>query len=685
MKRKNMARNALFTSIISLLLCVSMLVGTTFAWFTDEVTTGMNTIAAGNLDVELLADGQNVTSSTKLFDDVTLWEPGAVVYENLQVVNAGTLALKYQMSMNFGNENELNGHKLSEVLKVAVIDKVAANATRADVLAAAEAASYVDGSLSNFYQTGELEAGASNTEQTVVVFWPANDNATDNLYNANNGKTTSDGQPLHIEFGVNLLATQKMSEEDSFGPDYDQFSSILPKASVVNMGAQSVKVWQGHSDDTGHLAMDTSFRFLPNESESEAASSAYRYWHADYVIKADRDVPANSMALGGYYKAFCGENGWVTLTTDSAITAGTEIRLVEQLGATVNYEEICKYGNDGTGFECGAADLTGANAGTTITVELRMYETTVDPVTGTGNKNEEVLDENGNPVYKVIGRYKHTFGSSSVTGLQAALAAGNPRIELDADLDLKDEPLTITKNTIIDLNGHTITGQSTSNTTSNLIKVQAGAELTLTGNGTINFAATNPDTNWGGEGQPAFPGYANNTISCSGKLVIDGVTIKNSTAPGGASYAIDCYPGADLVIKSGTIDGCGKVAIRMFANSNTDATNVTINGGTITGRRGIWVQLPSSSLTNERLANLTVTGGKIIATDASDCAIYSYSYGDSFAKTNVTISGGEFFGDVCFGGGEKTTQENVTVTGGTFHGELGRYLANDGWEDISKP
>ena len=36
MKRKNLTRNALFTSIISLLLCVSMLVGTTFAWFTDE-------------------------------------------------------------------------------------------------------------------------------------------------------------------------------------------------------------------------------------------------------------------------------------------------------------------------------------------------------------------------------------------------------------------------------------------------------------------------------------------------------------------------------------------------------------------------------------------------------------------------------------------------------------------------
>ena len=212
-------RNALVTSIISLLLCVSMLVGTTFAWFTDEVVTGMNTIAAGNLDIELLANGKSVATETKLFDDVELWEPGVVVYENLQIANVGTLALKYQMTLNFGNENDLNGHKLSEVLKIAVIDKIADNATRAEVLAAAEAAQAT--SLADFNVTGMLEAGASTDEQTYVIFWKANENEVDNLYNANNGQETSDKQPLHIDFGVKLFATQQMLEEDSFGPDYD--------------------------------------------------------------------------------------------------------------------------------------------------------------------------------------------------------------------------------------------------------------------------------------------------------------------------------------------------------------------------------------------------------------------------------------------------------------------------------
>jgi len=696
MKRKNLTRNALVTSIISLLLCVSMLVGTTFAWFTDEVVTGMNTIAAGNLDVELLAGGTKVEAATKLFDDVALWEPGVVVYENLQVANVGTLALKYQMTMNFGNENDLNGHKLSEVLKVAVIDKIAAGATRQQVLEAAKASEKL-GTLSNFYLTGALEAGASSTEQTVVIFWEPNDNATDNLYNANNGQKTSDGQALHIDFGVTLKATQQMSEEDSFGNDYDKFASILPKAKVTMHGPSTVTATTSfpNGNDPTDYAVPFIAQFEPNETLEDAKASAYKYWHADFVVKADRDVKAGSMALAGYYKMFCdnyNNKNWVMLTAGEDIPAGTEIRLVDVMGGgngsgngaiKVTYKDICEYGNDGTGFQCTAMDPTGANAGTTITVELRLYANESDPSDSSYNGGTETGE------YYVIDRTTYTFKNevSTAADLQAELAAGND-VTLAADIDLADdEVLNITGNTVIDLNNHTISGKSTTSTTSYMIKVASGAELTLSGNGTVSFYATTPDTEWGGEGQPPYPGYANNAIRCEGKLIIDGVTVENLTAHGGASYAIDCYQGSDLVVNSGVINGHGKCAIRMFCNSNTLSTNVTVNGGTITGKRAIWVQLPGSNIANVRPVNLTINGGELICTNTdADVCVYSYSFGDSFDNTNITITGGEFFGDVCFGGGNaKDTQENVSVTGGTFNGALGRYLANDGWEDIAKP
>lgn len=134
MKKK---RTALFHSAISLLLCVSMLVGTTYAWFTDSVSTGINTIAAGNLDVELYHSNAAVTnervdSGTKLFMDLQgdpiLWEPGVVSYENLRITNEGDLALAYQLAIATDKENYIvdpetgSQYGLSQILKVGFVE-----------------------------------------------------------------------------------------------------------------------------------------------------------------------------------------------------------------------------------------------------------------------------------------------------------------------------------------------------------------------------------------------------------------------------------------------------------------------------------------------------------------------------------------------------------------------------------
>lgn len=230
MKRKNTTRNALLTSIISMLLCVSMLVGATFAWFTDEVKSGINVIAAGNLDIDVTnADGDSIEDLETLFNDVTLWEPGAVAYEKLTISNEGSLALKYAMSFAWDQENHLNGHKLSDVLKVAVLEaNVVAGLNmenRDAVLAAAKAATC--GDLKTFSINGSLyptenAAAGEYTERVihVVIYWEPS--VLDNLYNANNGQQTSDGEALHIDLGVVVKATQQMKEEDSFGNDYDE-------------------------------------------------------------------------------------------------------------------------------------------------------------------------------------------------------------------------------------------------------------------------------------------------------------------------------------------------------------------------------------------------------------------------------------------------------------------------------
>ena len=71
-------KRALVSSVMALFLCFAMLLGTTFAWFTDSVISGNNKITAGNLDVELdyYVDGEwvSVNGSTDIFDDEALWE-----------------------------------------------------------------------------------------------------------------------------------------------------------------------------------------------------------------------------------------------------------------------------------------------------------------------------------------------------------------------------------------------------------------------------------------------------------------------------------------------------------------------------------------------------------------------------------------------------------------------------------
>ena len=102
-------KRALLSSAFSLIICVAMLIGTTFAWFTDTASTAVNKIQAGNLDVALemyengnwvSAEGKTLDFKKAAEDEEILWEPGCR-YElpELRVVNKGNLALKYKIQI----------------------------------------------------------------------------------------------------------------------------------------------------------------------------------------------------------------------------------------------------------------------------------------------------------------------------------------------------------------------------------------------------------------------------------------------------------------------------------------------------------------------------------------------------------------------------------------------------------
>ncbi len=264
------------------------------------------------------------------------------------------------------------------------------------------------------------------------------------------------------------------------------------------------------------------------------------------------------------------------------------------------------------------------------------------------------------------------FGS-----LQDAInAADNQTITLVKDLVL-ESPLEIAngKTVTLDLNGHTLSETATSAAASCMFAVKSGGSLTIK-NGTLTYAATTPDTAWGGEGQPPYPGYANNTIRNEGTLVIENATIENKTSKGGASYVIDNYAGANLIINEGAVltQSGGDIAIRMF-NGGSGTINVTINGGDISGYRAVWIQLASNNTAVAPIMNLTVTGGTLTSTEQTyNQAIYSYSYGNDMKNVLINVSGGTFNGDIALtGGANKTNLETLNISGGQFNGQWGFY------------
>lgn len=235
-------------SVLSLILCCSMLIGTTFAWFTDEVNSGANQILAGNLDVDVFYDNNGVEESIQgkdaaLFENI-LWEPGAVAYENITVKNLGTLALKYALSVNFTNENTVKTdgveYGLSTALKVAVVPGgVDTTLGRNELLEHIKNEAIKWNDLMELVETGVLHATVDcpvdgKTEQAygIVIWWEPGED--DNNWNVSNGKIVSDydaadpdsKNALHIDLGIKLAATQWTYEEDSYNHLYDEDAEL---------------------------------------------------------------------------------------------------------------------------------------------------------------------------------------------------------------------------------------------------------------------------------------------------------------------------------------------------------------------------------------------------------------------------------------------------------------------------
>ena len=192
MTNRKSTKRALLGSVMAMVLCLAMLVGATFAWFTDTASTGVNKIQAGKLDVALemkdgdnwvSAEGKTLTFKTKdnRAADQILWEPGCT-YElpQLRVVNKGNLALKYKIQIT-GIQGDA---KLNEVIDWTIND-AAIDLTEGHLTAGQQGDA--------FTIKGHMQDTAGNDYQNLTI----------------------DG------IGINVVATQDTVESDSFHNQYD--------------------------------------------------------------------------------------------------------------------------------------------------------------------------------------------------------------------------------------------------------------------------------------------------------------------------------------------------------------------------------------------------------------------------------------------------------------------------------
>ena len=341
MNESTKTKKALRGSLFALFLCIVLLIGTTFAWFTDTASTGVNKIQSGNLKVgfeywngEKYVDAKNAT----LFSEDTLWEPGHTEVVYLKVSNKGNLALKYRLNtidtFEYQYAQNSNGDAilLSKYLEIGIAEgknaEVGTYATRED--AAAAAANNMVSYDSYTKENTLLPAEGNNESADYLAFVVRMPETVGNEANSVNGNSP------WIRFNLALTATQASHESDSFNNTYDE------KVPYPIIGADANK--------TGTVLYNELQKKNPDILLGGDASRYYG-WFVNY--KTAIDLNGKTLSKTGSQPLFDVEkNGDLTIkgkgTVDASKASGGATAVTVESGGKVTIEDgtfIGKAGN----------------------------------------------------------------------------------------------------------------------------------------------------------------------------------------------------------------------------------------------------------------------------------------------------------------------------------------------------
>ncbi len=489
-------KSALLLSFTSLLLCFAMLAGSTFAWFTDTATTGVNRIQSGTLDVELwqnkgtkenpqwakVEDGSDplnwVTKDGRAQDQI-FWEPGCT-YElpQLKIVNNGNLALKYKIQIN-GIQGDA---KLNQVIDWTMTMDDATTVLGTEHHLAAKTGETVDADILTI--SGQMKKEAGNEYQNLTI----------------------DG------IAITVYATQDTVENDSFNNTYDENATYYPvldaaglKDALVNGG--NIKVDSSFDAGNDALAVNKNTVLDMNGKTISNTADIWDESKADWSLISARNGAKLTITGNGTFKAK--ENDSFTVDVQDGATVTIEdgtfignIHAVYVYEGTANikggfYAVQQKYTDankaDGFVLNCYDANRTGGTAKIIVTGGTFVNFNPAD-CWAEGEHTNFVADG-----YSVISEqhgadtwYTVVKGQGATAGTQGAL---NNAIQNNPSPTVKlTEAGTYTLSAIAGNKTVTILGDESTvidMTTSGIIGAQnAGLDLTIEG-ATVQFANDN--------------------------------------------------------------------------------------------------------------------------------------------------------------------------------------------------
>ena len=730
MSNKKATKRALLTSITALAMCVVMLVGTTFAWFTDTATANVNKIQAGKLDVALemfdtaqnkwvTAEGQtlNFVKAAGGESQAILWEPGAEYkLPKLRVRNDGNLALKYEVAITGAvDATPNNGVNDLELLDVITFS-----------------ASIGGGTATSGVYGKTIATGALNKNgdfQTIQLSAKMDENAG-NKY-----------QEMAISgIAITVKAMQVSYEYDSNGNTYDDAADMTPDNLDKRISA-NVTVPVASSGDTKISNADqTAVATVPETAVKDSSGELTLKVAADDSAAANVSINSAQAALGYEVEV-------VGLDTTNTAPVKVELKVGAGLTNVVLYHNgnpMTKgtsadsltdgqyFYNESTGILTFATSTFSPFAvvydAPTAVIGDTYYDTLADAVAAAQDGDTITLlkNTNGNGIrvatekFATRGLTVNFNGHSYTVG---GVLVGSSGTGTNAFQLLQGGKVTFKNGSIVGVAEGTKPAEDTPDwhgapaimiqnycdlTLDNMI-VTGGDETVYTmsnNNGVvvINNTAINAGGAKGyGYGPYAFDvcrysSYPSVNVTVTGNSVINGDVEVSGTISNGQNRQLTINSGkfygkfkvadepANITINGGEfVDLTNAVkyaadgaTIKLLADveqnsmlSITKSVTLDLNGKTIYNTKDIWDVSGNALISVEDDANVTLTGNGAVKAKQDDC------YTLSVNKGTLTIENGEYVGNV------SAVQVNVgqlNIKGGKFsqiqEGYGDKYLIN---------